>query len=528
MKNKTRILYSLTLALLFMFVGNLTSFAEKDTFTVGMEAGYPPFNWTQKDDSNGAVPIKGSKEFAGGYDVEIAKRIADGLGKELVIFKTEWDGLPPAVTSGKADAIIAGMSPTEERKQTLDFSDFYYSSQLTILVKKDGPYANATSLKDFKNAKITGQLNTLHYGVIDQIPDVNKQTAMTDFSAMRVSLDSGKIDGYVTEVPEGLTAEKLNPNFKMIQFDKGQGFQTTAEDNAIAIGMKKGSPDVAKVNEILAGISQDERNKIMDEAISQQPEVVNNKPWYMWVVDIAKDNWQMFLRGAGTTLFIALIGTVVGTTIGLGIGVYRTIPTPEKTGLRFLYKLINAIFSIYIEIFRGTPMIVQSMVIFYGSKQLYGIDMNPITAALFIVSINTGAYMTEIVRGGIFAVDKGQFEAASAIGMTHWQTMKNVVIPQVFRNTLPAIGNEFVINIKDTSVLNVIAVSELFFATKTVAGANFRFFETFTITCVIYFVMTFTVTRILRRLEKRLDGDGSYAPYANQMQTSKLERKDER
>ena len=348
MKTNKSLFYTFLLFISTLFTLGTTSFAE-GTFTVGMEAGYPPFNWTQKDDSNGAVPIKGSKEFAGGYDVEIAKRIAEGLGKELVIFKTEWDGLPPAVTSGKADAIIAGMSPTEERKQTLDFSDYYYSSQLTILVKKDSPYANATSLKDFEGAKITGQLNTLHYGVIDQIPGVAKQTAMTDFSAMRVSLDSGKIDGYVTEVPEGVTAEKLNPNFKMIPFDDGKGFQTSAADNAIAIGMKKGSPQVAEVNNILTDISQEERDQIMEDAIGQQPEVVNNKPWYVWVKDIAIENWPMFLRGAGTTLFIALIGTVVGTTIGLGIGVYRTIPTPEKTGLRFLYKLVNALFSIYIE-----------------------------------------------------------------------------------------------------------------------------------------------------------------------------------
>ncbi|MFW7433706.1 ABC transporter permease subunit [Vagococcus carniphilus] len=526
--NVQAIVYSLALLMISLFFVGNTALAEKETFTVGMEAGYPPFNWTQQDDSNGAVPIKGSKEFAGGYDVEIAKKIADGLGKELVIFKTDWDGLPPAVTSGKADAIIAGMSPTEERKRTLDFSDYYYSSQLTMLVKKDGSFSKATSLADFKDAKITAQLNTLHYNVIDQIPDVAKQTAMSDFSAMRVALESGKIDGYVTEVPEGITAEKLNPNFKMIRFDKENGFQTSEADNAIAIGMKKKSPDLAKVNETLAGISQKERDEIMDHAINQQPDVKEDQPWYVWVKNIAKDNWKMFLRGAGTTLLIALVGTVVGTTIGLGIGIYRTIPTPEKTGLRMAYNLLNGIFSVYIEIFRGTPMIVQSMVIFYGSSQLYGIDMNPLTAALIIVSINTGAYMTEIVRGGIFSVDKGQFEAASAIGMTHWQTMTNVVIPQVFRNTLPAIGNEFVINIKDTSVLNVIAVSELFFASKTAAGANFRFFETFTITCVIYFVMTFTVTRILRYLEKRLDGDGSYAPYANQMQTSKLERKDER
>ncbi|WP_443081257.1 ABC transporter permease subunit [Vagococcus sp.] len=522
------IFYSLALLLgSFVLMGS-TAFADKETFTVGMEAGYPPFNWTQQDDSNGAVPIKGSKEFAGGYDVEIAKKIADGLGKELVIFKTDWDGLPPAVTSGKADAIIAGMSPTAERKETLDFSDFYYSSQLTMLVKKDGTFSEASSLKDFAGAKVTGQLNTLHYNVIDQIPNVDKQTAMSDFSAMRVALESGKIDGYVTEVPEGITAEKLNPKFKMIQFKEGNGFKTSEEDNAIAIGMKKNAPDLEKVNQTLAGISQKERDDIMDAAINQQPDVKEDAPWYVWVMNIAKDNWKMFLRGAGTTLLIALVGTVVGTSIGLGIGIFRTVPTPEKAGLRFAYKVLNGFFSIYIEIFRGTPMIVQSMVIFYGSSQLYGIDMNPLTAALIIVSINTGAYMTEIVRGGIFSVDKGQFEAAAAIGMTHWQTMTNVVIPQVFRNTLPAIGNEFVINIKDTSVLNVIAVSELFFASKTAAGANFRFFETFTITCVIYFVMTFTVTRILRYLERRLDGDGSYAPYANQMQTSKLERKDDR
>ena len=190
-----------------------------------------------------------------------------------------------------------------------------------------------------------------------------------------------------------------------------------------------------------------------------------------------------------------------------------------KSGIkRVLLKALNIFFNVYIEIFRGTPMIVQAMVIYYGTAQAFGIDLNRILAALFIVSINTGAYMTEIVRGGIYAVDKGQFEAAQAIGMTHGQTMRNIVLPQVIRHILPATGNEFVINIKDTSVLNVIAVSELFFQAKTVAGSNFRFFETFFVVCVIYFVMTFTVTQILRRVEKRLDGPDHYAPYANQMQ----------
>lgn len=163
-------------------------------------------------------------------------------------------------------------------------------------------------------------------------------------------------------------------------------------------------------------------------------------------------------------------------------------------------------------------MIVQAMVIYYGSAAALGIDIDRIVAALFIVSINTGAYMSEIVRGGIVSIDKGQFEAAQAIGMNHFQTMINVVLPQVVRNILPATGNEFVINIKDTSVLNVISVSELYFQTKTVAGNNFRYFETFFITCIIYFVMTFTITRILRAIEKKLDGPENYIIAGNQMQ----------
>jgi putative lysine transport system permease protein len=144
--------------------------------------------------------------------------------------------------------------------------------------------------------------------------------------------------------------------------------------------------------------------------------------------------------------------------------------------------------------------------------------MNKLTAAIFIVSINTGAYMSEIVRGGIVSIEKGQFEAAQAVGMNHFQTMTNVVLPQVIRNILPATGNEFVINIKDTSVLNVIAVSELFFQTKSVAGNNFRYFESFFVACILYFVMTFTITRILRFVERKLDGPENYIMYANQMQ----------
>lgn len=246
-----------------------TESTEVETFTVGLEAAYAPFNWTQMDDSNGGVKIDGSAEYAGGYDIEIAKKIADGLGKELVIVKTEWDGLVPALISGKIDAIVAGMSPTEERKMTIDFSENYYKSDLVMVVKRGGAYESATSLGDFKGAKVTAQLNTFHYTVIDQIEGVEKQTAMDNFPAMRVALESGMIDGYVSERPEGVSASTANENFAMVSFT--DGFITSDDDTAIAVGLAKNSELTQKINEILAGISEEERTSIMDAAILNQP-----------------------------------------------------------------------------------------------------------------------------------------------------------------------------------------------------------------------------------------------------------------
>lgn len=241
-------------------------------------------------------------------------------------------------------------------------------------------------------------------------------------------------------------------------------------------------------------------------------------PFFDWVFYILQNYWPLFLRGATVTLIISLTGTIIGFGLGIIIGVIRTIPVAHNSNFikKAVFKVINFLFLCYIEVFRGTPMMVQAMVIFYGAAMVYNIHLSPLYAGIFIVSINTGAYMAEIVRGGIISIDKGQFEAAHAIGMTHAQTMFNIVLPQAVRNILPALSNEFVINIKDTSVLNVISVTELFFMSKAAAGNNFRYFEVFLVTCVIYFIMTFTVTRILRYLEVRLEGPSAYTIHGSQ------------
>lgn len=258
----------LSLVLVLMMFLGLSAGAE--TLRVGMECNYAPFNWTQTEASDYAVPIK-EGGYADGYDVQIARIVAEKLGMELEIVKTEWDGLPVGLTSGKIDAIIAGMSPTEERMITIDFSDPYYESDLVIVVKKDGPYANATSLKDFSGAKITGQLNTFHYSVIDQIPGVNKQTALETFTAMIVALASGRIDGYVSERPGAQSAIISNPEFTFAAFEDGQGFETLASDTTIAVGLQKGSELREKINAILAEITEEQRLTLMEEAMARQP-----------------------------------------------------------------------------------------------------------------------------------------------------------------------------------------------------------------------------------------------------------------
>lgn len=228
----------------------------------------------------------------------------------------------------------------------------------------------------------------------------------------------------------------------------------------------------------------------------------------MWNIFI--NNWPAYLNGMKNTVLISIIGTLIGLAIGAVVGIIRTIPEPKQQWKAVLLNIINGLLGFYIAVFRGTPMIVQAMVFYYGSAIVLNWDMHPLTAAFFIVSINTGAYMAEVVRGGINSIDPGQFEGAKSIGMSHWQAMRDIILPQVFRNIMPSVANEFVINIKDTSVLNVISVNELFFTSNTIASNNYRFFETFMVTAIIYFILTWIVTVIIGWIEHRLGGKDDY------------------
>lgn len=228
--------------------------------------------------------------------------------------------------------------------------------------------------------------------------------------------------------------------------------------------------------------------------------------------DIIKNYSLWIIKGVGWTLLVSVIGTILGLLIGLVIGIIRTYPVNKDNKVLYaLKRVVDFIIGAYVEIFRGTPMMVQAMVIYWGYAFISGGQLlNVVISALIIVSINTGAYMAEIVRGGIISIDKGQFEGAQAIGMSHFKTMIHVVIPQVLRNILPSVCNEFIINIKDTSVLNVIGFTDLYFQLDTIQIGNAETFLTFLFGAIIYFVLTFSISRILLLIEKKIAGKKHY------------------
>ena len=224
---------------------------------------------------------------------------------------------------------------------------------------------------------------------------------------------------------------------------------------------------------------------------------------------------MMYLQGIWNTLRLALIATVIGCVIGLICGILNTIPYSKNDPLpkRFVLKLIRVIVRVYVEVFRGTPMVLQAVFIFYGLPYFTDNAMrfgSVWAAAILIVSINTGAYMAESVRGGIISIDPGQTEGAKAIGMTHVQTMVNVILPQALRNIMPQIGNNFIINVKDTSVMFIISFTEFFAVHRYITGVNNLYFPSAAIEMIGYLTMTLAASFLLRLLEKAMDGSENY------------------
>ena len=484
-----------------LFIGGCTpQKSERETFTVGMECNYAPYNWTQSEQKGTAVAIKGG-QYCEGYDVQIAKIIAESMNKDLVIEKITWEGLILSVQSGQIDALIAGMSPTAQRKEEITFSTPYYIDSLTefgIVVQRNGEFANGQGIDGFEGALVTAQVGTFHPELRDQLVGVKKAQLMQDFATMTIALDSGEIDGFIADNGTGDSINHKQPNLQYISIMGEDGFDVTEEMVGVSVGMHKENTELhAQVNGAINNISEETQESLMKAAVEGGD--FNSGNFFDQIISIIKNNSSIFVRGTMTTLVLSITATFIGFLIALLIAVSRGT------------KVTDLIANIYVTFFRGTPMMVQAMVMFYGVAYIIpgfrwsNLPMGNLLAGIIIVSINTGAYMAETVRGGIQAIDKGQFEAATSLGFTRWETMRHIILPQAIKNAIPALGNELIVNVKDTSVLNIIGVSELFFVSSGIASGNLQILQTFTITSAIYLFLTTILSIILRFVELRLD-----------------------
>lgn len=510
----------IVLASLLLLTACSQTSPKENTLKVGMECNYAPFNWTQKNDSPEAVGLPNNQGYCDGYDVQVAKHIAKDLDMNLVIKDYPvFKGLLEGAKVGDIDLIIAGMTNTEERRQEVDFTDIYYKSDMVLVVKNDSTYANATSINDFKGAHVSAQIGTMHDQLIDQIPDVNHGVPLESFPSLATALKSNAIDAFVSEKPVAQSIISSNPKLKYVEFAENQGFTVADEEVTVSIGLAKGNDKLKEaVNQSLSSLSKEDRDKLMLEAIERQPTSEENESAQMPAGFIAgtlfllQHYGSQFLKGVWVTLLIALLGTAFGLFVGLIIAGLRQIKIhPRDRAMKRVLKRINsAITTAYVQYLRGTPMMVQGILIYYGLRGM-DVAISPTVAAVIIISINTSAYMSEILRAGIQAIDAGQNEAARSLGLSEFQTMCYVILPQAIRNALPAIGNEFVVNIKDSSVLNVITVTELFYQGNKLTGIYYRQMEPFFIVSLIYLFLTIVSTQVLNMIEKKMDAPkGNY------------------
>ena len=234
---------------------------------------------------------------------------------------------------------------------------------------------------------------------------------------------------------------------------------------------------------------------------------------FEWMIFLAQKYSSMFAKGTWLTLYIAVAGTLLGFVLGYIVGIVNDIKLNEGDTVikKFLIRIMKVIFTVYVEVFRDTPMIVQAMIVYFGIRQMGFENLTPVFAGIVVTVLNTGAYMGETVRAGIGSIDLGQREGAWAMGMSPFKTMLYVVLPQAFRNIIPEMANTFLTNLKMTSVLNVIAVQELFMAAKTVGGNYYKYFESYLVIAVIYFVLFFVFDKLFKMIEKKMQGKTDYA-----------------
>ncbi|MBB2537165.1 ABC transporter permease subunit [Staphylococcus aureus] len=444
---------------------------ERGELRVGLSADYAPMEFEHT--------VNGKTEYAG-VDIDLAKKIAKDNNLKLKIVNMSFDSLLGALKTGKIDIIISGMTSTPERKKQVDFSDSYMMTKNIMLVKKD-KVNEYKDIKDFNNKKVGAQKGTEQEKIAQTEIENASITSLSRLPDVILALKSGKVEGAVVEKPVAEAYLKQNPKLGISNVK----FNEEEKDTVIAV--PKDSPKL--LSQINKTIKEVKDKGLIDKYMTNAANAVNDDSGF-----ISKYG-SFFLKGIKITILISLIGVALGSILGAFVALMKLSKI----------KIISWIASIYIEILRGTPMLVQVFIVFFGITAALGLDISALVCGTIALVINSSAYIAEIIRAGINAVDKGQMEAARSLGLNYRQTMKSVIMPQAIKNILPALGNEFVTLIKESSIVSTIGVGEIMFNAQVVQGISFDPFTPLIVAAALYFVLTFVLTRIMNMIEGRLN-----------------------
>ncbi|HDE7688472.1 TPA: ABC transporter permease subunit [Staphylococcus aureus] len=444
---------------------------ERGELRVGLSADYAPMEFEHT--------VNGKTEYAG-VDIDLAKKIAKDNNLKLKIVNMSFDSLLGALKTGKIDIIISGMTSTPERKKQVDFSYSYMMTKNIMLVKKD-KVNEYKDIKDFNNKKVGAQKGTEQEKIAQTEIENASITSLSRLPDVILALKSGKVEGAVVEKPVAEAYLKQNPKLGISNVK----FNEEEKDTVIAV--PKDSPKL--LSQINKTIKEVKDKGLIDKYMTNAANAMNDDSGF-----ISKYG-SFFLKGIKITILISLIGVALGSILGAFVALMKLSKI----------KIISWIASIYIEILRGTPMLVQVFIVFFGITAALGLDISALVCGTIALVINSSAYIAEIIRAGINAVDKGQMEAARSLGLNYRQTMKSVIMPQAIKNILPALGNEFVTLIKESSIVSTIGVGEIMFNAQVVQGISFDPFTPLLVAAALYFVLTFVLTRIMNMIEGRLN-----------------------
>ncbi|ALV21106.1 ABC-type amino acid transport system, permease and periplasmic component [Carnobacterium antarcticum] len=466
---------------------SLSDVQSKGTLTIGTSADFPPYEFH--------ATVNGKDEIVG-MDISIAQKIADDLGVTLEIQDMGFDSLLPALEVNKVDMILAGMSPSEERKKSVDFSTVYYTGGQNLVVRQsdEGIYQTKDDLHGKKIGVQTGSLQeTLAQ---KQMPD-SDLLSLSKITDLILALKTNKIEAIVMEKPSA-TAYVSNDT-GLVTFDGA--FELAEGEQGTAIAFKKGTQTLLEsVNDSLVEIKE---GNLIEGYLKEAGEHLKDSQGGTIDSEDAEDTgsntminyWNYFAKGTGYTILISVSSVLFGSILGIFLSLMRMADN----------KVIRGLATAYVEFVRGTPMMIQVMFIYFAVGYL--VNIPALASGIIAVSLNSGAYICEIIRSGLNSVSKGQAEAARSLGMSKKLSMRYIIFPQALKNIWPALGNEFITVIKESSIVSIIGVSDLIFQTKVVTSVSYRGIAPLAVTMVIYFVLTFSLTKLLNYYEGKMNHD---------------------